>query len=92
MAYFNGEWAPWSQVTIDPNDRGFIGGDEAFDVARIFDGKSFRMKEHLDRLYRSLTYAHIDPGLTKQEMTDISEKVVTRNEDVRSEVGDDSIR
>ena len=62
-----------------------------FDVARTFDGKSFRMKEHVDRLYRSLTYVRIDPDLTKQEMTDISEEVVTRNEDVRSEVGDYSI-
>ena len=91
QTYFNGEWVPWSEVKIDPNDRGFIGGDVVFDVARTFDGKSFRMKEHVDRLYRSLTYVRIDPGLSKDEMTDISEEVVTRNEDVRSDVGDYSI-
>jgi len=91
MTYFNGEWVPYSQVAIDPNDRGFIGGDVVFDVVRTFDGKSFRMKEHVDRLFRSMTYVRIDPGLTKQEITDISEEVVVRNEDVRGEVGDFSI-
>ena len=67
--YFNGEWIPYSEVKIDPNDRGFIGGDVVFDVARTFDGKSFRMREHVDRLYRSLAYVRIDCGLSKQEMT-----------------------
>jgi branched-chain amino acid aminotransferase len=90
-AYFNGEWVPFSQVKIDPMDRGFMGGDVVFDVARTFNGKSFRMKEHVDRLYRSLKVVRIDPGLSPEEMTDISEEVITRNEDQRAEVGDFSI-
>ena len=55
-AYFNGEWVPFSQVKISPSDRGFVSGDVVFDVARTFDGKVFRMREHIDRLYRSLKY------------------------------------
>jgi hypothetical protein len=31
----------------------FLVGDCVFDVARTFNGKSFRMREHVDRLYRS---------------------------------------
>ncbi len=37
-AYFNGEWVPFSQVKIDPMDRGFLVGDVVFDVARTFNG------------------------------------------------------
>ncbi len=88
MAYFNGDWMPHSQVKIDPKDRGFRVGDVVFDVARTFNGKSFRMQEHVDRLYRSLKYVRIDPGLSPQEMLDISEEVIQRNEDLRPEVGD----
>ena len=87
-AYFNGEWMPLSQVKIDPLDRGFVVGDTVFDVERTFNGKSFRMKEHIDRLYRSLKYARIDPGLSPDEMLDISEEAVRRNEPMRSDVGD----
>lgn len=87
-AYFCGEWMPFSQVRIDPMDRGFLVGDCVFDVARTFNGKSFRMREHVDRLYRSLKYVRIDPGLSPEEMERISEEVVSRNEHLRADVGD----
>ena len=88
VAYFNGEFVPFSQVKIDPLDRGFLVGDCVFDVARTFNGKSFRMREHVDRLYRSLKYVRIDPGLTPEELERISEEVVSRNEHLRADVGD----
>ena len=87
-AYFNGNWVPWSEVKIHADDRGFTVGDVVFDVARTFNGKSYRMRDHVDRLYRSLKYIRLDPGLSPQEMTDISEEVISRNEDLREEVGD----
>ena len=61
-AYFSGQWVRFSDIKIDPLDRGFLVGDCVFDVARTFDGRSFRMREHVDRLYRSLRYVRIDPG------------------------------
>jgi branched-chain amino acid aminotransferase len=91
VAYFNGEWVPNSQVKIDSNDRGFLVGDTVFDVERTFNGKGFRLKEHVDRLYRSLKYARIDPGLSAEEMLRITEEVITRNEPDRAEVGDFTI-
>jgi branched-chain amino acid aminotransferase len=87
-AYFRGAWMPFSEVRIDPLDRGFLVGDVVFDVARTFEGRSFRMREHVDRLYRSLKYVRIDPGLSPAEMERISEDVVTRNEIHRASVGD----
>ena len=87
-AYFNGEWMPFSQVKIDPMDRGFLVGDVIFDVARTFNGKSFRMGQHIDRLYRSLKYVRLDPGLSPREMHDISEEVITRNQEHLGEAGD----
>jgi branched-chain amino acid aminotransferase len=75
-------------MRIDPLDRGFLVGDCVFDVARTFNGKSFRMREHVDRLYRSLKYVRIDPGLSPEEMERISEEVISRNEHLRADVGD----
>ena len=88
VAYFNGDWIPQKEAKIDPLDRGFFVGDAVFDIARTFNGKSFKMREHVERLYRSLKYTRIDSGLSVQEMIDISEECVTRNEGVRAEVGD----
>ena len=69
-------------------DSGFLVGDVVFDVARTFNGKSFRMREHVDRLYRSLQYVRIDPGLSFDEMMDISEESIKRNEEHLEEAGD----
>jgi branched-chain amino acid aminotransferase len=90
--YHNGEWVPENQVMIHPFDRGFTMGDVVFDVERTFDGKIFRLKEHIDRLYRSLQYYRIDPEMSMHEMADVSEEAVRRNEDLRPPGGDVSVR
>ena len=87
-AYYKGEWIPYSQVMIDPSDRGFRVGDLVFDAERTFNGKIFRLQEHMDRLYRSIKAVRIDPGLMPEEMGEISEEAVRRNEHLRAEVGD----
>ncbi len=91
-AYFNGEWVPFSEVKIDPFDRGFTMGDSIYDVERTFNGKIFRLRDHMERLYRSLQYTRIDPGLTMEEMGEISEEVVRRNESMRPPSGDFTVR
>ena len=87
IAYFNGEWMPFSRVKRDPDDRVGVG-DVVFDSMRTFDGKIYKLKEHVDRLYRSLRYVRIDPGLSPEEMTEASEETIRRNEHLRAEVGD----
>jgi len=90
-AYFCGQWVPFSQVKVDPMDRGFLVGDAVFDVARTFNGKSFRLQEHVDRLYRSLKCVRMDPGISPDEMVTISEEVIARNQHLRAEMGDFAI-
>jgi branched-chain amino acid aminotransferase len=82
-AYYNGEWMPQADVRIMPFDRGFYVGDAVFDLTRTFDGRTFKMAEHVDRLYRSLKYARIETGLSQDEMVTISEEGIRRNEEAR---------
>ena len=85
VGYHNGNWLPVSQIGPDPADRGTTLGDQVTDVERTFDGKSFRMREHVHRLYKSLKYVRFDPGLTEDEMYEISEEGIRRNEHLRPE-------
>ena len=91
-AYHNGEWLPLGEVRPDPNDRGVTLGDQVVEVERTFNGRSFRMREHVDRLYRSLKYVRIDSGISPDEMFDASEEAISRNEHLRVEGDDFSIR
>ena len=91
VGYHNGNWLPVSQIGPDPADRGTTLGDQVTDVERTFDGKSFRMREHVHRLYKSLKYVRFDPGLTEDEMYEISEEGIRRNEHLRPEGQDMNI-
>src|SRR5262249_40808659 len=86
--YFNGSFVPETAVMIPYRDRSFNRGDGCFDVTRTFDGRIFRLDEHIDRLYRSLRYLRIDIGLDPKEMRTITEQVVERNEPLRVAAGD----
>src|SRR5712691_13045744 len=79
VAYFNGRIVPEREVVVPFRDRGFKYGDAAFDMTRTFNGRQFRLKEHVERLFRSLRYLRIDPGLRPGEMVRISEEVLERN-------------
>src|SRR5690348_1536005 len=88
IAWFNGKFMPENQVLIPFRDRSWKYGDGAFDMTRTFNGVPFRLKEHIDRFYRSLRYLRIDPGLSPREMIGLSEQVVERNEHLRQDAGD----
>ena len=79
IVYLNGEFVPESEAKISVFDRGFNGGEGVYDVARTFAHKPFRLKEHIDRLYRSLRYTRIDCGITPDGMERISLEVFERN-------------
>jgi branched-chain amino acid aminotransferase len=48
-------------------------------MTRSFGGKPFKLKEHMERFYRSLKYLRIDPGISAENMIAISEDVFERN-------------
>ena len=91
-AYFNGQWIGLDDVKMDVEDRGFMGGDVVFEITRTFGGKSFRLDEHLDRLYRSLKYVRIDPGMDQKEMRNLTEDALSRNLEAMDDGGDLSIQ
>lgn len=79
MAWFNGELMPESEVRISFRDRGWLFGDTAFDVARTFGGKPFKLREHVERLYRTLAYMQVNPGMSSDDMCRVSEQVLEAN-------------
>src|SRR5690349_13586593 len=88
LAWCNGKFMPQNQVLISFRDRSWKYGDGAFDMTRTFNGRAFRLKEHIYRFYRSLRYLRLDAGMSAQEMIDVSEQIVTRNEHLRAKAGD----
>jgi branched-chain amino acid aminotransferase len=86
--YLNGEYLAESQVLLPFRDRGFLYGDAVFDTTRTFGHRIFRLQAHVDRLYRSLRYLRIDPGLAPEQMIAVTEEVLERNRHLLDSGGD----
>ena len=79
IVYLNGAFLPEAQAVVPVTSRGFFGGDGVYEVTRTFRRKLFRADEHIVRLYRSLAYTRIDPGLSPEEMKAAMEETLARN-------------
>lgn len=53
LACLDGSTAPAAETTIPVTDDGFLRGDGAFEVIRVYDGQPFALEEHFDRMERS---------------------------------------
>lgn len=79
QVWINGELVPESQARVSIFDRGFVYGDAAYDALRTYRHQPLRLSEYVDRLFRSLQYLAIDPGVTREELADIVRRVLAAN-------------
>ncbi len=54
VAYVDGAFVPVNQATVSVLDYGFTRSDVTYDVVHVWDGKFFRLEQHLDRFLRSI--------------------------------------
>ena len=81
VVYLNGSFVRESEAKISVFDRGFNGGEGVYEVTRTFGHKPFKLREHVERLFRSLRYVRIDCGMAPAEMEAVSVEVFERNKD-----------
>jgi branched-chain amino acid aminotransferase len=60
LASVDGETMPAQEATIPATDEGLLRGDGAFEVIRVYDGRPFALRDHLDRLERSAANLRLD--------------------------------
>ncbi|MBW1696432.1 MAG: branched-chain-amino-acid transaminase [Deltaproteobacteria bacterium] len=63
-------------------DSNVLYGDGVFEGIRIYNGRIFKLKEHLERLWDSASYIEIEIPHTREELTDIL-KTLGRKNDIR---------
>ncbi len=77
--WLNGKILPESEAKISVYDSALMFGDMVFEMTRSFNGVQFKLREHLERLYRSIKYVHIPLEMTIDEMEKACEEVQRAN-------------
>ncbi len=79
LVYIDGEFVPASQAKISVFDHGFLYGDGVFEGIRAYNGKVFKLKEHIDRLYDCAKVIDLQIPVSKEEFAEIILETLRRN-------------
>ena len=78
-AYVCGQFIAPEDAKISIFDWGFLHSDATYDVAHVWQGRFFRLDDHLERFFASLTRLRLDPGKTREEVRAIAHECVRRS-------------
>ncbi|ESX20950.1 branched-chain amino acid transferase [Mesorhizobium sp. LSJC255A00] len=54
VAYMDGQYLPMSEAKISVLDWGFLHSDVTYDTVHVWDGRFFRLNQHLDRFFQNI--------------------------------------
>jgi branched-chain amino acid aminotransferase len=79
QVYIDGNFYPKSEAKISVFDHGLLYGDGIFEGIRAYDGIVFKLKEHIDRLYRSAHMIMLSIPIDREEMIERTLETLRRN-------------
>jgi branched-chain amino acid aminotransferase len=78
--WINGDIVDEHFAKLSIYDSALMFGDMVFEMTRTFNGVQFKLREHLERLYRSIKYVQIPIEMTIEEMEQACLEVQEANE------------
>jgi len=79
IAWLDGGFVPLNEARVSPLDRGFLFADAVYEGIPVYDGRVYRLEQHLDRLERSLHEIRMEPALSRQAWRRLFGGLVARN-------------
>ncbi len=79
LIWVNGELKPKSQAMVNVYDHGLLYGDGIFEGIRVYQGKIFLCKQHIDRLWKCASEIRMTIPVSRDEMVSIMRKCIEAN-------------
>lgn len=79
IAFVDGQYLPLNEARISPLDRGFLFGDGVYEVIPAYDGRLFRLDEHLRRLAYSLDAIRLPDPYSAARWRQVLDGLIARN-------------
>ena len=80
LIYVNGKMVSRTQARVGVYDHGLLYGDGIFEGIRVYKGKIFKCKQHMDRLYHSAEGIFLNIPVSPDEMVEIMRRCIEANE------------
>lgn len=77
--WVNGQMVPKNKAMVSVYDHGLLYGDGVFEGIRVYQGRIFKLQQHMDRLYRCAERIHLQIPITVQEMVAVQRMCVESN-------------
>ena len=77
-AYIDDRYVAPEDAKISIFDWGFLHSDATYDVAHVWQGRFFRLSDHVDRFFASMDRLRLDPGKTRDEVRAVMHECVRR--------------
>lgn len=74
--WLNGEIVPPERACLCVYDHGMLYGDGVFEGIRVYNGRVFQNRAHLDRLFDSARHIRLAVPYTKQELAEAMEQLI----------------
>ncbi len=79
LIYLNGKFVPEEQATVSVFDHGFLYGDGVFEGIRAYEGRVFRLEDHVKRLFDSAQAIMLKVPLSQEEMCEAIKETLRKN-------------
>ena len=79
QVYIDGVYYPKSQAKVSVFDHGLLYGDGVFEGIRAYSGTVFKLREHVERLYRSAHMLMLEIPMSKEQMVKIVLETLRKN-------------
>lgn len=79
LIFMNGELVPKAEAVISVFDHGYLYGDGVFEGIRAYNGRIFKLTEHVRRLYESAHHIMLPIQYTPAEMEEAIIRTVRAN-------------
>ena len=76
LGLVNGRLVDMNENVVKMEDRGHQFGDGVYEVTKVYNGKCFALRPHLDRLYQSLRAIRIPATYTFEELVQFHEALI----------------
>jgi len=77
--YINGKLYDKPEAKVSVYDHGLLYGDGVFEGIRVYAGKVFRLRQHVDRLYESARHIQLEIPLSREQMAEAVLSTVRAN-------------